>query len=463
MAAAKPSLIGRFLAGFGSPPAIDYKAVQEVPPPVPFTNTGSWQNVTTTTRGQVYGGELPGLYAGTGIDFARAVGEMEQSSALMACVQWIQRAFPEAPARVVNKTPKGDEEIDGHAVTRLLDEPNPFMSGAAVFQAVLADYNIHGNAYLLKFRNAPGRVAELWWEPHYTIRPVWDASGESFIGGYQVRRNNYWYDFDANDVIHFRWSIDPRAQRLGISPFRAALRTIFTDEEAEAYTATILYNLGMPGVMISPATDKGFATGEAQALMAYFESRFTGDGRGRTLVSTIPTKTELLSFSPEQLNLRNIRMISEERISALIGVPPIVAGLGAGLERGTYSNYAQAREAAYEGNLLPTYRVFGDTLTRALLRDDFQGTPAQHVNFNLDDVRALQADENAKSTTVVNEWHMGVRMQNEARVELGLDPIPDGDRFIFDVAPQVLSPPAAPKIPAAGSGAAVSVNGRSGA
>jgi HK97 family phage portal protein len=348
----------------------------------------------------------------------------------MACVQYVQRVFPEAPVRVVNRTPKGDEEVAGHAVTALLDEPNPAMSGAAVMQALLADYNIHGNAYLLKFRTAGARVAELWYEPQLTIRPTWDPAGRDFLTGYQIWRVGRWYPLPVADVVHLRWGIDPRNPRMGLSPLRAALRNVFTDEEAEAYLAVLLHNMASPGAIISPAGDTTISPDEAQRLMAYFNSRFTGDGRGTTMVATGALKVDMPSWSPKDLDLTKIHHLSESRISGLLGVPAIVAGLSLGIEHSTYSNYGQAREAAYEQNILPTMRVFADTFTRALLRDDFGGGREQFVQFDIDDVRALQQDENAIADRAAKLFASGIIDRARALTLIGETPAP-GDGGIY--------------------------------
>ena len=322
----KPSLLHRFLYGdFDQPEA---KAVS-VPHEVPFSSTG-WYG-SFTTGGQMTGGSLPVLYAGSRVNYQQSVGDLEMSSAIMACVQYVQRVFPEAPPRVINRTDAGDEVIPDHPVTQLIDEPNPYMSWETVSQALLADYNVHGNAYLLKFRAASGVPAELWYEPQISIRPTWDASGKQFLTGYQVWRTGKWYPMDNADVIHFRWSQDPRNPRMGLSPLRAALRLIYNDEEAEAYTAAILHNMGSPGAIISPAGDKSISKDEAQALMTYFNSRFTGDGRGSTMVATGGLQVSTPSWNPKDLDLTNVHHFSEARISGLMGVAAIVAGLSVGL------------------------------------------------------------------------------------------------------------------------------------
>lgn len=400
-----------------------------VAPAVPFGNNGNYGS--WTTGGQMTGGTLPTMYAGSRIDYTRAVGELEQSSAIMACIQYVQRVFPEAPVRIVNRTPKGDEEVAGHPLTMLLDEPNPYQSGAQLFQAAIADYNAHGNAYFLKFRTNGGRVAELWYEPQLTIRPTWDPSGQEFLTGYQIWRVGKWYPLPVTDVVHIPWGVDPRNARLGVSPLRSALRNVFTDEEAEAYLAVVLHNIGGPGAIISPQGDTTIPPDEARALLAYFNTRFTGDGRGTTMVSSTPLKVDMPSWSPADLDLTKIHHFSESRIAGLLGVPPIVAGLSVGLEHSTYSNYGQAREAAYESNILPTYRTFANILTRALLRDEFGGAADQYVEFDLDDVRALQTDENALAERATKLFTSGMIDRAAAKNMVGAETTPDDNGIYY--------------------------------
>jgi hypothetical protein len=80
------------------------------------------------------------------------------------------------------------------------------------------------------------------------------------------------------------------------------------------------------------------------------------------------TKVEQFGFSPEQLLLRELRRIPEERVTAVLGVPAIVAGLGAGLDRSTFTNMAEAREAAYESGIIPTQRIIAEDIRFQLLR-----------------------------------------------------------------------------------------------
>jgi HK97 family phage portal protein len=422
MPSGKKGILHKLLYGDFPPP--EAKAAP-VAPAVPFSNTG-WYG-SFTTGGQMTGGSLPVLYAGSRVNYQQSVGELEMSSAIMACVQYVQRVFPEAPPRVVNRSDKGDEAIPDHPVTQLIDEPNPYMSWETVSQALLADYNVHGNAYLLKFRNGAGIPAELWYEPQISIRPTWDPQGRQFLTGYQVWRTGKWYPLDDADVIHFRWSQDPRNPRMGVSPLRTVLRLVYNDEEAEAYTASILHNMGSPGAIISPSGDKTITQDQAQALMTYFNSRFTGDGRGSTMVATGGLQVATPSWNPKDLDLTAIHYFSETRISGLMQVAAIVAGLGVGLEHATYANYQAAREATYRGNIVPTYTSFADTLTRSLLRDDFNGQKDQFVEFDTSNVSALQEDATAVADRAAKLFTAGIIDRAAALKMVDLESVPADD------------------------------------
>jgi phage portal protein BeeE len=140
--------------------------------------------------------------------------------------------------------------------------------------------------------------------------------------------------------------------------------------------------------------------------------------RGKTEVTT-------LSWSPEQMNLRELRRIPEERVSAVLGIPAIVAGLGAGLDRSTYSNMAEAREMAWESGLIPIQRLIADDLSSQLL-PDFDDDKMAEVFFDYSDVRVLQAD----ATDLARRWRElvqgSIAKRSEARAALGL-PVEDGD------------------------------------
>lgn len=359
----------------------------------PFRAVGSGLKALGWSRmgGSLFGGWRL-LLPRTNFDYGAEVGDGTGSSIVVAVVNWMARTFPEAPVIVVDGK---HQQVNDHPMPALIERPNAYFSGVLLWMAIIVDWATSGNAYWLKVRSEGDRVRELWWAPSWTMEPRWSPNypddGSPFISHYEYRPGGSGLmNYDPRDVVHFRYGIDPDNTRKGLSQLRSLMREIFTDDEAANMTASLMRNLGIPGVVISPEGMVKVPEGAADEIKADFK-KFSGDKRGEPMVMKGPTKVQVLSFSPDQMNLRDLRRVPEERVSAVFGVAAVVAGLGAGLDRATFTNFAEAREAAYEGNIIPTQRLIAADLRSQLLRD-FTDDKSLNVEFDLTRVRVLQPD-----------------------------------------------------------------------
>lgn len=368
-------------------------------------------------------GSVPGLLyrfsARHRFDYAREVGDGMSSSLLMAPILWMARTFPEAPLQVLD--PDG-EVIEKHPLILKLRRPNPFYSGIVLWMATLLSWVLDGNGYWIKVTNQAGTgLNQLWYAPHWMLEPVSDDP-ETFI-------THYWYTVDGvrvrlepEEVVHFRYGLDPHNPRKGLSPLGSLFQEIFSDQEAANFAASLLKNMGVPGLVISP--DGGGETpdpSDVEATKEYVEDEVGGHRRGKPLVMSGPTKVEQFGFNPQQMDLSTLRRVPEERVTAILGLPAVVVGLGAGLERSTFNNYSEAREAAYESNIIPTQRLMAEEIRHQLLIPDYQdGQDAgEEVAFDLRQVRVLQDDRNEEAKRLGGLYTDGVITRAEARKPLG--------------------------------------------
>lgn len=359
-----------------------------------------------------------------GLDYS-SVGDGSGSSIAQACILWIARTFPEAPVQVLDLD---GEAIKPHPMVALINRPNPFYSGLLLWMATLCDFKATGNAYWLKVRSGVGRPVELWYAPSFLIRPIWPQDGSKFISHYEYTPAGKPLDIKTTDVIHFRNGLDPQTRK-GISDLASVVGEVFTDTEAAAFTGSLLKNLGIPGVVITPEGDSDIDPEGAALIKSEFQENFSGDKRGMPLVLGGPTKVQLMGFSPEQMDLKALRRVPEERISAVLGVPAIVAGLGAGLDRSTFANMAEAREMAYENGIVPTQRLLAAELQVQLLPDFVAAPDTQEVGFDLSRVRVLQDDMDKKYARLNVAVQGGWMMLAEARKEIGLEVKPEHDLY----------------------------------
>jgi HK97 family phage portal protein len=367
-------------------------------------------------------------------NYAAEIGDGSRSNIVQAVVLWMARTFPEAPVIVIRTEPDGTEKTMVESrLPRLIEKPNPYYSGVLMWMATIVDWSMSGNAYWLKRRSEGGTVAELWWAPSWTVEPKWPDDGSAFISHYEYRPNS---EIDPaviqpEDIVHFRYGLDPYNTRKGCSPLRSLMREIFTDEEASNFTAQMMTNFGVPGIVVSPDPAVGSITVEqAQQTEQVLAQKFTGDGRGRAMVQTAPTKVQVLSFSPEQMMLRDLRRVPEERVTAVYGVAAVVVGLGAGLDRATFTNFAEAREAAYEGNVIPTQRMFAADLSLQLLPDFVGNRDDMRVAFDITKVRVLQPDMDKMATRMSQGVRDGWVMVAEAKRAMSLPVTSDDEIYL---------------------------------
>lgn len=364
-------------------------------------------------------------------NYAREVGDGTGSSIVMAVVNWICRTFPEAPILVERRGADGQyEPVPDHALLELLERPNRFYSGILLWMATLLDWVTSGNAYWLKLRNESGRVVELWWAPARYMEPRWPMDGSAYITHYEYSPGGLPLRIEVSDVVHFRHGLDPANTRKGLSPLGSLLREIFTDEEAANYSAAMLKNMGVPPVILSPEGEGFISTDDATALKEDYIAKTSGDNRGQPIVIPSSLKVQVLSFDPQKMDLKSLRRLPEERVSAVLGLPAIVAGLGAGLDRSTFANMAEAREAAYESNIIPTQRLFGAELKSQLLPDFERDTRRIRISFDLSGIRVLQEDQNKLWMRMDVAVKGGWAMVSEARRAVGLPVEPEHDVYL---------------------------------
>lgn len=327
------------------------------------------------------------------------------SNVIMAPVQWVMRTFTEAVARVQRRDGKIWDFVDGHRVEALIDQPNPWYDGDTLWKGTSLSYTLSGNAYWQKIRNAFGDVIELWYRPHTLMKPHSPDDGSVLIDYWEYHHGRAGSPerIPVRDVVHLRFGIDPRDERLGLSPLGALMREISTDDEAARFSHTILKNLGVPGFTIAPANGDYIPNdAEVEKLKDYLNTQFRGEGRGDAMVFKFPTSIIPMGVDPSKMAVTELRNIAEERVCAMVGVQPAVVGFGAGLEQATVgAQMRELRELSWVSCIHPMQNSMGRQLTRQLL-GEFTGQPARfRVRFDRSDAAEFAEDKKARADTAI--------------------------------------------------------------
>lgn len=366
-------------------------------------------------------------------NWARDAGPRYDNSAVAAVIQYLTRQITGDPRLVVQRQARVNGKTEWvetqHDVVSLLSA-GP-MSRNQVLGGVILSLVVSGNAYLIKARNAIGRVDALLYVPHWAVRPISDrrspfgdreADGSHLLTHYEyVSPDGLRQPCRAADVIHFRWGVDPASLALGLSPLAASLREVVTDNEAATLGAALLANAGIPGVAISPKTEVAtdLTPEQREALNEKFRRRVTGDMAGAPFIAPFPVDYTLIGFSPDKLVLGATRALATSRICASVGVDPMVLGLPS--EQKTYSNYEEAARAAWRSGCKPLLRLIADTLYEQLLVVDYPLDAQMRVYWDLSEVAEEQENIDAEADRLRKLFMADAITRSDLRAALGYE------------------------------------------
>lgn len=354
-----------------------------------------------------------------------------RNSAAVNLLGWITDNFSQGEFKVCKEVKvKGKTEkkpLDNHPLQQLMERPNPYYGGATLWAGVLFSYHTDGNAYILKVRNARGLgyPTELWYEPHWSIKPHWPSDGSKFIDYYERTVNGRTQTIPVENVIHLRNGLNPANSRYGWARLKASSLQVYSDIEYDYWVAALARNMAIPGVVISPEENIGMTDTKADKIIQTFERKFGGDNKGRTMVLDFKAAIQTLGFDPKTMQFRENHDHAESRIAGALRVPPGLVYLNVANKASTYDNLKAWERQGWQGCIIPSYEQIEDQLDAQLLID-FEIDPMArgiYCEFDKSNIEAIKDDQDAKEKRAKDAFSAGGLTWNEYRAELGKEPV----------------------------------------
>lgn len=362
-------------------------------------------------------------------EFARLADEGYRKNAIIyACVREISQTAAEPELLGLNVLPDG-EEIPlerSHPLSRLLREPNADQDAFEFGELLVTQLQVAGNAFIWKIRpqpEAPPAAVELIRPDIVGILPG-RTRAEGKVRAYTVDVNGEKFEIPARDIIHIKLP-DPTEEFWGLSPIFVLARYGDIDAQATEFLRGFFLNRGIPAGLIK--VNKVLQKPERERIKEQWKEQAQGlTGWHTVSVFDQDFTYQALATGLKDMELDPIFSQTEVRICMTYGVPPILIGAKAGLDRSTFSNFGEARSTFWTDTVLPMYTRIGGRLTRMLAVEFGEDL---RIKYDTSNVTALQEDQESARKFALEGWNGGMLTRNQAFASVDMPEEDDGDVY----------------------------------
>lgn len=333
-----------------------------------------------------------------------------------ACTRALADAAASLPLIAYRRTGQGRERIEGRTPD-LLRSPSPGTTQSGLIGQLVAHLNLHGNAYVGKFRDSDGRVDQLALLHPERVVPelkagrlrftVTGAKGEQSVHG-------------TDDIIHVRaLTVDGL---VGLSPVKQCRAALGLSGDLTDHAARFFKNDARPGGLLKIAGDSKSSNELALAM--------AGDtwGLGHSGIRNahrIAVVTGDIDFVPVSMPMDDAQFLEQRKLSAteiarIFRVPAWIVSAEDGGSM-TYSNTEQQALHFVTYSLRPWLVA----IEQALTADPDLFAPNQYAEFLLDALLRADSATRAQVYTAALDPITGWMNREEVRRLENLEPEPE--------------------------------------
>ena len=331
---------------------------------------------------------------------------------------------------------RGDQELDNHPLLDLLYNPSPTMSQVEWFQALYSYLLISGNNYMLSVGGDNTPPTEL-----YNLRPdrmkirsgtrAMPVAYDYMLKGQIVESYIVDQSTGASKVKHIKL-FNPLDDYYGMSPMQASSVDIDQHNLANKHNVNLLQNGARPSgaVIFNPKDETGgnvqLSDVQRNQLMNDVNQRFSGTGNaGKPMLLEGDFEWKEMGLSPKDMDFIQLKNMSAKDIALVYGVPSQLIGIP---DSQTYSNFAEAKLALYNETIIPLLdRIQGDLNEWLVPMFNEQGL---ELRYDIDSIPAMAEQRKRVFESVSVGVKEGILTRNEAREQLGYEPIEGADSLL---------------------------------
>lgn len=342
----------------------------------------------------------------------------EEHTWTYACINVIMRKIASVPFVVASraKDSEGNQvELPNHPAARLLENPNPTMTGTELTQGSILSLYLHGETLWLEDFLGEKTPQEIFlhMDPKAS-KPIFMNQDLPVGWRVPVRRGEK-TDFSNDEIVRYRF-IDPNDPLRGFAPVDAANLSINQDFKAGKYNLGLLTNQAVPSGIIQVEGDTWDEPTMKRIKKQWDREHKGSERQGRIGWLLGGMKFQNIGLAMRDLDFIEGRRFNREEILAVFGVPPAEVGVH------EFSSYANAREQGrkfWQNTLIPLLVLYEEALEMQFFRTHF---PEVVGFFDLTNVEDLAENLEVKSEVAVRLFGMGVPFSDiNERLQMGFD------------------------------------------
>ena len=353
-------------------------------------------------------------------DPEKAIDLVRESATAYTCYRKISKKATSVKWMVRNKADK--EVNETHDLNRLIARPHPLYSWKKQNSLIIFHQISIGDHYLRKNVVNNGTVIQ-WLEPVSPINIGIIPSRTDFIAAYEFQGSGTSrFRIPREEIIHFRFDIDPKNAYFGLSPTQPITKVIQTDDSALEFQKFGLDNRsgkGLVFMMNKHLSDKQFL--DITARMRTMHQGAKNNGSPYLLGKDF-TEVDEVGEGMKELEMTDSRRKLQEEICGAIGVPYVLINP----TDATFANMEEANKEFIDETIVPTLEGIKEELNNGIL-DVY---PDVFLDYDSMQIQEMRGELKTKSETATRFFQMGYT-RNEANDRLGLGF--DGDKKDGDI------------------------------
>jgi HK97 family phage portal protein len=291
-----------------------------------------------------------------------------------------------------------DKAQPDHKLAKLLAKPNLIMDFFDFMYHTITVLKLAARAPYEIEKNNRGEPIALW-----PLRPDWllPVPGGEVETKEGVKEFIAYYEYtvpgrepkrvEIEDILEFRL-LDPLDLYSGYPPVAVAARVGDVDNKTTDMIKQYYDEGGIPPGLLKSKIK--LTKEDAKALRERWAETYGGSENWASGVVVLDQDADYQKTGSnlQEMGLEFVDQRNEARICMVLQVPPILISASIGLDRATYANYKEARQAWWEDTVQPEYVNLLSALN-AQLANQF-GQPGLEVRLDYSKVPALQEDLN---------------------------------------------------------------------